>query len=62
MIFRFRSYGKVGSELNAWESGYGYEAPWTGIVKVEPSPNELHALITSLELPDLTHLRHCMVC
>ena len=42
-------------------SAYGYELPWAGIVDAQPSPNELHALITPPELLHLTRsrLRSC---
>ncbi len=40
------------------ESAYGYELPWTGIVKAMPSPPQLHALITPPELLHLTQTGH----
>ncbi len=39
------------------ESAYGYKPIWAGQVDTQPSPNELHALITPPELLHLTHRR-----
>ena len=33
----------------------GYKPTWAGIVEAQPSPHELHALITPPELLHLTH-------
>ncbi len=34
-------------------SPFGYEPPWTGIIETQPSPLEIHALITP---PELLHM------
>ncbi len=38
-------------------SAPGYELPWAGTVDAQPSPNELHALITPPEHLHLTRKR-----
>ncbi len=43
-------------------SPFGYKPTWAGLVETQPSPHDLHALITPPELLHMTHLRQCMVC
>ncbi len=34
------------ANMEPGESAPGYKPPWTGIIEAQPSPLELHALIT----------------
>ncbi len=36
-------------------SALGYKPPWAGLVEIQPSSHELHALITPSELLHMTH-------